>query len=168
MVQIKSLKAGEHLLSEGEISTEFYFLGQGIIRQYYIRKGQEISTAFYGPSQFVSAYESFSKSVPAKFFLQIIQDATLAVINQTTAAQLLSLSPKFAVLANKAMEDELIQNQNSIASLLILDPTERYLHLIENHPCLLQEVPQHQLATFLGLRPESLSRIRSRLRDQKK
>lgn len=162
-IPIRKIKKGEVLLSEGEVSNEFYFLLEGSVRLYYDVDGEEKTAFFYFENMFVSSYESFTKRTPAKHYLQATEDITVRVISCELAYELLERSPKFEFLARIMMEEELIVCQEIISSFVTLNAEKRYLKLLEENSPILQRVPQHQLATYLGVTPETLSRIRKRI-----
>lgn len=166
IVQVRTVGKNEILLREGELSNEFYFIIKGCVRLYYDTDAEEKTAFFYVENMFVSSYESFTKQTPSKHNLQAIEESTLAVITTETAQQLLELSPKFQFLAMLMMEEELIVYQEIISSFITLNAEERYLELIKNKPDLAQRIPQHQLATFLGVTAETLSRIRKRISEK--
>lgn len=162
-VPVKSLPKNEVLLEEGDVSNEFFFIIKGCIRMFYTVNGEEKTAFFYQEKDFVSAYESFTKEVPAKNSFQAIEDSTIAIVSKETAFLLLQTFPKFEFLARIAMEQELIVYQDVVATFITLTPEQRYLNIQENKPELLQRVPQYHLATYLGVSPETLSRIRKRI-----
>ncbi|OED36967.1 hypothetical protein AB832_05395 [Flavobacteriaceae bacterium (ex Bugula neritina AB1)] len=162
-VPVKTIEKNQLLLSEGEISTEFYFILGGAIRLYYLTGIEEKTAFFYFEHMFVSSYESFTKQLPSKHNLQAIERCTIAVISFETAYELLESYPKFEFLARVMMEAELIVCQEIISSFVTLSAEKRYLKLLETNSPLLQRIPQYQLATFLGITPETLSRIRKRV-----
>ena len=151
------------LLSEDQISQAFYFVVKGCVRMYYLVDGVEKTTFFYTEGAFVSSYKSFTQQVPAPHFLQAVEDTFLSVISIESAHQLLQLFPRFEFLARIAMESELSVYQDMIASFVTLNAEQRYLKLLETQPDLLQRIPQHFIATYLGVSPETLSRIRKRI-----
>ena len=112
---------------------------------------------------FVSSYESFTKQIPSKHNLQTIEESIIAIISFEIAYKLLELFPKFDFLARIMMEEELIVCQEIISSFVTKNAENRYLKLLEENNNLLQRIPQHQLATFIGITPETLSRIRKRI-----
>lgn len=163
IIPVRNISKNTRILEEGKISKEFYFILEGGVRLFYNYEGTEKTAFFYFENQFVSSYESFTKQVPAKHNLQTIEDSKLAFINQEAAMQLVTQNPKFDFLARVMMEEELIIYQNIIANFITMNAEQRYRSLLESNPMILQRIPQHQLATFLGVSPETLSRIRKRI-----
>ncbi len=133
---------------------------------YYIVDGEEKTTFFYTENQFVSSYESYTKQIPASHSLECVADCELIIITQEGAMKLLSHSKNFDSLARTIMEDELAIYQKIVASFITLSPEERYQELIKNSPELVQRIPQYQLATYLGVNAESLSRIKKRIAEK--
>ena len=162
-VPIKKVKKNCILLAAGEVSQAFYFILEGSIRLYYDVEAVEKTAFFYFENTFVSSYESFTRQIPAKHNLKTIEETKVAVISAEVAMELVSKFPKFEFLARIMMEEELIVYQEIISSFITLNAEQRYLKLLEdNHP-ILQRIPQHQLATYLGVTAETLSRIRKRI-----
>lgn len=163
LLDLKTFKKKEYLLKEGEVSNEFYFNLEGCVRLYYNVNGEEKSAFFFSENQFVSSYESYVKQIPSKHNLQAIERTTVVVLDIKNAFKLLDYSPKFELLARLMMEEELIIYQTLVSSYITLSPEERYSNFIENNNVLLQRLPQHYIASYLGVSPESLSRIKKRI-----
>ena len=162
-IPVQEIGKNTLLLAAGEISKSFYFILNGSVRMYYDVDGVEKTAFFYFENSFVSSYESFTRQVPAKHNLQTLENTTVAVISSEVAMQLVDRFPKFEFLARIMMEEELIVYQEIISSFITLNAEQRYLKLLnEQHP-ILQRIPQHQLATYLGVTAETLSRIRKRI-----
>jgi CRP-like cAMP-binding protein len=162
-IPVQEIGKNTLLLAAGEISKSFYFILNGSVRMYYDVDGVEKTAFFYFENSFVSSYESFTRQVPAKHKLQTLENTTVAVISSEVAMQLVDRFPKFEFLARIMMEEELIVYQEIISSFITLNAEQRYLKLLnEQHP-ILQRIPQHQLATYLGVTAETLSRIRKRI-----
>lgn len=162
-VPVSTIAKNEKILNSGDISTEFYFIITGCIRLFYTFEGEDKTGFFYVENDFVSSYESFTKRIPSKHSLQALEKTFVAVINTETAQKLLENFPKFEVLARLAMEQELSICQEVIASFVTTRPLQRYRDLQNTRPDLIQRIPQHYLATYLGVAPETLSRIRKRI-----
>lgn len=150
------------MLAEGEVSNAFFFCTKGFVRLYYNLAAGEKTTYFYGEGDFISAYESYVKGTPARFFLQATEPSQVVVISQAAAGQLLQRLPRLEAVARMAMEAELIANQRVIAQLLTLTPAQRYEELLAERPDIFQRVPQRMIASYIGIAPESLSRLKKR------
>ncbi|WP_020532261.1 Crp/Fnr family transcriptional regulator [Flexithrix dorotheae] len=167
-VFIKSFKKGEYLLKEGQVSKEFFFNLKGCVRLFYVVNGEEKSSFFYTENNFISSYESFVHQTPAKHNFQCIEDCELVVITSESASQLLKYSPKFESLARIVMEEELVIYQNMVASYVTLNPEQRYQAFLAENGELMHRIPQHFIASYLGVNAESLSRIKKRLYEKDK
>ncbi len=165
-IPVRKIKKNANLLKAGEVSSEFYFVIKGCIRLYYITNHDDKTGFFYTENDFVSSYESFTKRLPSKNNLQALEETVVAVITIETAYKILELFPKFEFLARTAMEQELSVYQDVIAGFITSSPEQRYLHLQNSKPDLIQRIPQYYLATYLGVAPETLSRIRKRIMDK--
>lgn len=162
-IPIIHFKKGAYLLKKGQISQSFYFVLQGCVRLYYPVGIEERTAFFYCENEFVSSYESYVHQTPAKHNFQCIEDVEVAKISREQAFVLLEKFPDFEFLARVMMEKELAVYQDIIAAFITLNPEERYRKLMMENPELLQRIPQYYLASFIGVKPESLSRIRKRI-----
>ena len=160
---IVSFKKGELLLAEGNISDCFYYNLSGCVRLFYTVKGEEKTAYFYTENQFISSYESYVKQVPSIQNFQAIEATNVLMITVDVAERLLAMTPKFEILARMAMEEEMIHYQRLIASFVTQSPQERYESLLSANPELFQRIPQHYIASYLGITPESLSRIKKKI-----
>lgn len=159
----EKLKRGDFLLKAGEISRAFFFNLQGFIRLFYLQNGEERTAYFYPENTFISAYSSFINQEPSEFYLQATEKSEVIIIGQEEAQKFLEYSPKFGQLARIAMEEELIHYQKMVSSLLTQKPEQRFELLLKERPEIFQRVPQVQIASYLGVKAESLSRIKKRL-----
>ncbi len=162
-LEVRAIKKNQLLLEEGTISSEFFFVLKGCIRLYYNKNLAEKTAFFYVENQFVSSYESFVRQIPAKHNFQAVEDGEVVVISHEIAFKIIELYPKFEFLARIMMEEELIIYQDIIHSFITLTAEERYIKMLQSKSPVLQRVPQHQLATYLGVTAETLSRIRKRI-----
>lgn len=161
-LSLKFFSKKSMILTEGQISKSFYFNLSGFVRLFYRKEAEEITAYFYGENLFISAYDSFTKKTPSKLNFQALEDTFLVNISQEASVRLLNYSSKFETLARIAMEEELIVHQKIIESLLTQSPEERYEDLLETNPSIFQRVSQQYLASYIGVKPESLSRIKKR------
>ena len=160
---VRSVKKGTILLKEGGISKECYSLLTGCVRQYYIKDGEEKTTAFFTEGQAVASFTSYINQIPAKHYLVCAEDCSLTVGRKDKDIQMIEKFPKLEPIIRSEMEKNAGIAQEEMATFISSSPEERYLNLIENRPKLLNRVPQHQIASFLGMKPESLSRLRKRI-----
>lgn len=162
-MNIQTYKEGTILLKEGQISTECYFVLEGCVRQYYVIDGEEITNNFFTEEQWVVSLKSFSQQIPADHYFACSEDTTLVVGSEQKENELYRNFPKFETISRKVMEKGLSEQQELMASYVTDTPEQRYLNLLKSRPELIQRVPQYQLASYIGVKPESLSRIRKRL-----
>ena len=163
LITIKTLKKGEHLLREGEVSAKSYSIVSGCVRQYYLVNGEEKTTFFYSEGQSIFSPNSTSERIPAKYYLSCVEYTTLSVISLENQKEMYSRFPVLESMSRLSLQEELHNYQEMLATYITTSPEERYLNLLKFRPELLNRVPQYQLASYLGVTPESLSRIRKRI-----
>jgi len=165
-IPIKEFNKGDFLLKEGDISKAFFFNLSGCLRLFYQTQDSEKTLFFYTENQFITAYESFTKEKPSNYYIECLEDSVVAVFTLETEMKLLNQFSKLEVLVRLVMEEQLGIYQHIISSLIALTPEERYSQLLDEYPQLIHRIPQYYLASYLGITPESLSRIRKRLKDK--
>ncbi len=163
---IKRFGIGTILLEEGKISNECFFIIKGCIRSYYLKDGEEKTTEFYTEEQAVipSAYGNI---IPSEYYLECIEDTIAGVGTPELETEIYQKFPQLESLNRTLGEAIMAKTQNTFAEYKMASPKERYLTLLKNRPDLVQRAPQHQIANYLGIKPESLSRIRKRIMNQK-
>lgn len=159
----KTFKKGTILLKEGQISIDTYFVLEGCIRQYILADGNEKTTDFFTEGQWVISPSGLMQTEPSKHVLVCMEDCTLVVGNEKAAQKMFSAFPRFETIARVVMETAFAEQQKMLLSYLTDTPEERYRRLISTRPDLVQRVPQYHLASYIGVQPESLSRIRKRM-----
>lgn len=153
---------GTLLLREGQISNKCYFNFQGLVRQYYLLDGEEKTTAFYMEGEGISSTVN-NGNIPSRYYLECVEDCVLSVMTTEVEAEMFTRFPHFEKMCRVEVEKLLDDYKNVLADYMLSSPEQRYLNLVENKPELLYRVPQYQLASYIGVKPESLSRIRKRL-----
>lgn len=157
-IPICTFKKGTILLKEGETPKECYFNIKGLVRQYYLIDGEEKTTFFY-----TEEYGIGAPMIPSKYYLVCEEDTILTVSPYDAQEDFFKRFPKFEYIC-RAISSEYFENyEDLLASYIIKSPEKRYLNLIKERPSLIERVPQYQLASYLGITPESLSRIRKRI-----
>ena len=158
----RTFKKGTILLKEGQHSSDGYFVLKGCIRTFYIIDGEEKTTEFYTEMEGITPNCVLSQQ-PSEYFISCIEDSIITVSNPDMEVEMFQKFPKFETLCRVLSEQLLAKNQSSFDEFKTSEPEQRYLNLLQNRPDLLQRVPQHQLASYLGIKPQSLSRLRARL-----
>jgi CRP-like cAMP-binding protein len=159
---IKEFKKGTILLREGDRAGECYLILKGCIRSYAIKNGEEKTIEFYTEEQSVSP-PNFGKQTPSDTCLECVEDTIASVSSPEHETDMFGKYPELESTC-RVMTEEMIANyQSAFIDYKITSAEERYLKLLKERPDLIQRVPQYQLASYLGIKPESLSRIRKRL-----
>jgi CRP-like cAMP-binding protein len=161
-----SVKKGTILLKEGQKSKESYFVLKGCIRTYYEIDAEEKTTAFYTEMEALTPPCVISQT-PSEYYVSCTEDCILLISNSDMEAEVNAKFPKFESLCKKLSEELLAKERMDFDEFKTSSPEQRYLNLLEKRPDLIQRVPQHQLASYLGIQPQSLSRLRARISEKK-
>ena len=163
-IKEKKLQKQEHLIKEGKVCNEIGFLLQGCMRHYYTREGDEKTTYFYFENNLVSSYFSCITGQPSQLSIEALSDCNLLVFSYNILQQLFKKSHAWEKFGRLIAEYIAIGLEERMVGLLTLSPEERYEQLLKsNKQKIIECVPQHYIANYLGITPVSLSRIRSRL-----
>ncbi len=162
----RSVKKGTILLKEGQKSKDSYFVLQGCIRTYYVVDSEEKTTAFYTEMDALTPPCVISKT-PSEYYISCVEDTILTVSNSDMEVEVNSKFPKFDAMCKILSEELLAKQRIDFDAFKTSSPEQRYMNLIEKRPDLIQRVPQYQLASYLGIKPESLSRLRARITQKK-
>ncbi|MFB9292085.1 Crp/Fnr family transcriptional regulator [Persicitalea jodogahamensis] len=159
---IRTYQKGTVLLEAGDISPDGYFVLKGCLRSYYIIDGEERTTSFYTEFDSFAPLSLVTKK-PSEQYLSCVEDCILTVGNPEMEKAMFEKFPRFETLCRIMSEELLAKNQVSFDDFKTSTPEQRYLEFLKSRPDLVQRVPQYQLASYLGMTPQSLSRIRKRL-----
>ncbi|MEL7565812.1 MAG: Crp/Fnr family transcriptional regulator [Dehalobacterium sp.] len=161
---VETYKKGTILLIQGEISSKCYFILAGCIRQYSCDDdGKETTYNFFTEGQAVVMFKSYKQRVPSDYCLSCVEDSTLLIGNLDSEERMYHKFPELIKITRSFLELNFGEAQEESAMFMGSSPEERYLNLLKKRPGLIKRVPQHQLASYLGITPESLSRIKKRL-----
>lgn len=163
----RTVKKGTALLKEGQRSADGYFVLQGCIRTYYVIEGEEKTTAFYTEMEGITPNCVLSKE-PSEYFIATLEDSIISVSNPAMEAEIFAKFPKFETLCRVLSEELLAKQQINFDDFKTSSPEQRYLNMLQKRPDLIQRVPQHQLASYLGVKPQSLSRLKARILEKSK
>jgi CRP-like cAMP-binding protein len=157
-----SVKKGSILLKEGQKSQDSYFVLKGCIRVYYLIDGEEKTTSFYTEMDALTPHCVINDST-SDYFISCVEDSILLISTSDMTLEVNSKFPKFEIMCRKLTEELMAKKQLDFDEFKTSSPEQRYRNLLQKRPDLIQRVPQHQLASFLGIKPQSLSRLRARI-----
>ena len=163
LIVIRKFKKGDHLLKAGGYGNSSYSIISGCVRQYYLMDGEEKTTFFYTEGQSIFCSLNGTQNTKSRHYLSCVEDSTLTVLTREAEAKLFAHIPKLQEMSRQSLKEELAIYQEMLATYITTTPEERYANLMNDRPDLLNRVPQYQLASYLGVKPESLSRIRKRI-----
>jgi len=159
----KNLKKKTNLLQAGKIANEVYFIVDGCMRLFCDKEGEEISTYFFTEQMFAGAYDSFISRKPSRHSIETLEDCEVLALTYPALQDLYVEFPKMNEFIRKAIEERFVVLHDLFTDYILNSPEERYLSLQKERPDLLNRISQHQIASFIGITPVSLSRIRNRV-----
>ncbi len=159
---VKEYSKGTVLLRQGEVANECYMVLKGCIRAYHVKDGNEETTEIYTENHpFTPA--SYITREPSKISVVCEEDCVLSLGSMEKTQEMLLKMPRLGEMAHLIGSDLMAKQQLQMIDFKSLSPVERYQKLIETRPELIQRVKQYHLASYLGIKPETLSRIRKKL-----
>lgn len=164
---ITHLKKDTFLIREGQISIDTYFIIEGCLRQYCLIDGEEKTTNFFTEGQWVISLTGLTQNTPSFHNLVCMEETSLVIGNEQKAQELFKKFPRFETLARVVVEKSFAEQQQLMTAYHTETPEERYLKLQRSRPDLFQRVSQYHMASYIGVKPESLSRIRKRIAKNK-
>ena len=159
---IQEYPKGTILLREGQAASNTYLVLKGCIRSYYLKGGEEKNTEFFIENDLIIPV-GYVKNTPSEYFIECLEDCILSIGSNERTEQIMKSYPRFAPLCRKINENVMASRQIAWDKFRNLTPEEHYLEIKKQKPALLARVPQYHLASYLGIKPQSLSRIRKRL-----
>jgi len=159
----KVFKKGEHLLQAGNVCRYVIFIESGLVRYYINSDGEERTNYFNKEGEFVCDYLSFLPQAPSNVNIQALEDTTIFVISFNDIQEFyreVAYGERFGRLA---IEQVFVSIISQIGSLYTDSPGERYSKFLSNFRDLVQRIPQYYIASYVGIKPQSLSRIRKRI-----
>lgn len=165
-LRLKPLKKKEHFTQSGDVCKEVGLIMSGSVRYYFVKDGEEVTNYFSLDNDFVSSYKSFLKQEPGLPSIQSLEDTVLITFTNKAIQQLLNnpvTAYKMERFGRLIAEYLICCYEDRVQSFVTQTAEERYATLLNNNSLLLQRIPQHYLANYLGITPVSLSRIRRRM-----
>jgi len=162
---VDEFEKGTLLLREGQIPTKCYMVVEGCVREYILKDGEEKSTAFFMEGDTFTPHSYDSK--PSKYYWECVEDCVLTISSKNFEEEIRTALPRLDAVFQQIAIEKINKAKEDWSQFVTSSPEERYLHLLETKPILLNRIPHHQIATYLGMKPQSLSRIRKRVMSKK-
>jgi len=151
------------LIGLDEKARHFYFINKGLLRLYGLKDGEEKTLFFFSENMIAGIVDSYLDQAPSKLVLEALEDTEALAIHGKDLQELYSISSDLTKVGLLLTQYRLSHLLKFFSSFVLDSPEERYRKFLEEHPDLVLRVPQHIIASFLGITPVSLSRIRKRI-----
>ncbi|MCC8409471.1 Crp/Fnr family transcriptional regulator [Mucilaginibacter sp. UR6-1] len=159
---LKTLKKGDYLTSEGGVEKNIYFINEGCTRSFFSRDGKEFTVDFQWPAEFTTAYYSLITSEPSNVNIEALTDMQVIVINYLALLRLYQQYADLERVGRKIAEAQYIRRLRKEMDMQSLTAEERYTKLLDSNKLMVARISVKHLSSYLGIQPESLSRIRKR------
>lgn len=159
----KEFKKGEYVLKEGQYCKNISFVAKGALVYFHTIDGDEKVCDFAFENDWAAQYKSMMQNIPSELSIKTLEHATLYQIDVEKMAELSNALPKINIMRAKLAEKHFIESTERANDLANLIAEERYNKLVKSKSPLIVRVPQYYLASYLGIKPQSLSRIRASL-----
>ena len=162
--KIRSIKSNDFVLTQGEICKDLLFVQKGCLRLYYMKDEIEVSVWFSFQHTSAIEVQSFISGMPSNYFLQSIEDSEVFFLSKQEVNKLSLCQPKMQLMMRNFWEDVLLNLISRFTALQTDSAEKRYLDLLSKPPYL-NSIPLKYLASFIGVTPTSLSRIRKQIKN---
>lgn len=163
-IRIEEFKKGTVLFKQGDAPTQCYFILKGCVRQYSIEEeGREVTSNFYTEEQAIAIFNHHKRDKSSDYTFTCVEDSVMVVGDLNTEKDMYNKHPQLELMTRRMIEENFSQVQEEFAAFIASSPEERFKTLLMKRPSLIDRVPQHQFASYLGITPESLSRIKKRI-----
>ena len=159
----RNFKKGDFFLKENAFCDYIGFIDKGFFNFFYLIDGVQHIRGFFFPNEFISNYPCFLLENKSKFYIQALEDSSVTLIRREALFLIYEKFPKIKELSRNTVESLYIEVSEKYESFFLKTAEERYLELISTGPKFIQRIPQYMIASYLGITPEALSRIRKRL-----
>lgn len=161
---LKKLRRRQYLLQEGDVWQKNAFVAKGVLRTYRVdEKGTEHIIQFSIENWWAGDRQSYHSGLPSGFNIEALEDAEVVLIPKADFDRLQIEIPKFGEFTRALLERSFIASQNRIHASISYSAEEKYADFIKAYPDITNRIPQHMIASYLGISPETLSRIRNQI-----
>lgn len=162
-MSIKTFSKGSYLAKEGHVGSDTFFVLQGCIRKFKLVDGNDITLNFYTEEQWIISLENFAAKTPIDYQLICLENVVVVIGNEQKATELFAQHPRFETISRQVMEAVFFEQHQQMTSYITDKPEQRYLKLLATRPDIFQRAPQYDIASYIGVKPETLSRIRKKI-----
>ncbi|MBP2831240.1 Crp/Fnr family transcriptional regulator [Aquimarina sp. U1-2] len=161
--QVEKFKKKTLLIKQDDLCNELYFIIKGSCRYFHFKKRKEVTHWFGFEGSFFTSFQSFTTGDPSCEYIQLTEKSTLLKITKSDLHDLYEKYPEWQTLGRLIVENYARMLMERITCLQIFNATQKYIHLFKTEPRILQRMPIIYIASYLGIAPDTLSRIRSRI-----
>ncbi|CAM4246421.1 Crp/Fnr family transcriptional regulator [Paenibacillus typhae] len=163
-IVIEEFKKGAVLFGQGDVTSNCYFILRGCVRQYSVDEaGREVTSNFYTEEEAIVNFNYHKTDKSSDYTLVCVEDCVMVIGSMDTEQQMYAKYSQLETMTRRMVEANFSRVQADFAAFIASSPEERFKTLCMKRPSLIGRVPQHQLASYLGMSPESLSRIKKRI-----
>jgi len=163
----KSLKAGEVYVRAGNLHRKMAFIRSGLMRAYMVKENGEEATLFFRKEEGqMASYDCVFENKPSRMFIEAFEDTEILEVDYDKLQEFMERHPHYEKARKHFMQRLMMESFLRVETFILLSPEERYLHFIANNKDLEARVPDKYIASILGITPESLSRIKKRIKEK--
>ncbi|WP_189603658.1 Crp/Fnr family transcriptional regulator [Salinimicrobium marinum] len=162
-LSFRTLSKGDYLLNHGETCRHIYFVNKGFLRIFYYKNGKNITEWFAREKNFCFSITSYFNKTPSDLIIESIEDSEVIFLSRKGLEELRKCNLEVANLIIEFLSHSLIASQKRMESIQFETAKKRYQNLLKEQPEIIHQVSLHNIATFLGITQETLSRIRAQI-----
>ncbi|SNR35088.1 Crp/Fnr family transcriptional regulator [Lutibacter flavus] len=160
---VKKINAGDYILKQGDVCKHIYFVNKGFVRIFYYKNGKNITEWFSKEKSFFFSIASYFNETESNLVIETLEDSEIIFLSKAGLEKFRKTNLEIANLLIELFSGSLIFSQQRMESIQFETAKDRYQNLLNEQPGILNKVPLHHLATFLGITQETLSRIRAKV-----
>jgi len=160
--KLLSLSKGKYFLEQGKVNKHIGYLNKGLVRYFVYKDDNEATFEFTKENEFIADYQSFNNQIPSSQNIQAIEDCEILIINYANVKKIFNNTKNGNLIGRIIIEHRFDVIVNQLLAIYMQSHEERYKRFINKYADLTQRIPQYLIASYVGVKPESLSRIRKR------